>query len=106
MNFDIVIYCLLFLIIPWIKCIAQDSSGPQFNKHISKQQKRQKSNIHGGIANGILFKSVFCYTQSLIEWAGCTMEFDEIVVVLEVCNTAVISFFDFALVVSKFCAID
>ena len=34
------------------------------------------------------------------------MEFDEIVVVLEVCNTAVISFFDFALVVSKFCAID
>jgi len=65
------------------QCIAQDSSGPQFNKHIYKQQKRQKSNIHGGIVNGILFKSVFCYTQSLIEWAGCTMDFDEIVVVLE-----------------------
>ncbi|KAL7509391.1 hypothetical protein ACHAXN_007354 [Cyclotella atomus] len=65
------------------QCTAQDPSGRQFNKHMERKQRRQKSNVHGGIANGILFKSIFSYTECLIEWAGCTMEFDELVVVLE-----------------------
>lgn len=68
----------------FLKCTANDASGEQFNQHIAKQQRRQKSHVHGGIANGVLFKSIFSFTQSLIEWAGCTQEFDEIVVIFEV----------------------
>jgi hypothetical protein len=34
--------------------------------------------------NGVLFKSVFSYTDCLIEWAGCTMAFDELVIIMEV----------------------
>eukprot|EP00804_Cyclotella_cryptica_P030292 CCRYP_019236-RA/>CCRYP_019236-RA protein AED:0.04 eAED:0.04 QI:159/1/1/1/0.66/0.75/4/985/503 len=65
------------------QCISNDPNGKEFSMHIAHQRKRQKSHVLGGIGNGILFKSIFSYTQSLIDWCSCTEEFDSITVILE-----------------------
>jgi hypothetical protein len=43
-----------------------------------------KSHQHGGANNGVLFKSIWSWTRSLVDWAGYTDMFDSIIVILEV----------------------
>ena len=70
------------------QCIANDPNGEIFASELSRQRKRQKScGVGGGGANGlggVLVRSIWDWTESLVEWAGFTEGFDSITVILEV----------------------
>jgi len=66
------------------QCISNDTqNGEAFAMELQKQRKRFKSQTHGGINRGVLIKSIWSWTQSLIEWAKYTTTFNSIVIVLE-----------------------
>ena len=66
------------------QCISNDTTnGEAFAMELQKQRKRFKSQTHGGINRGVLIKSIWSWTQSLIEWAKYTTTFNSIVIVLE-----------------------
>jgi len=66
------------------QCISNDTlNGEAFAMELQKQRKRFKSQTHGGINRGVLIKSIWSWTQSLIEWAKYTTTFSSIVIVLE-----------------------
>jgi len=66
------------------QCISNDTqNGEAFAMELQKQRKRFKSQTHGGINRGVLIKSIWSWTQSLIEWARYTTTFNSIVIVLE-----------------------
>ena len=66
------------------QCISKDPDGEAFALELQKQRKRHKSTHHGGVNRGVLFKSIWSWSQSLVEWAGFTEVFDSIIIVLEV----------------------
>lgn len=66
------------------QCISNDPNGEAFAMELQRQRKRQKSHHHGGANNGVLVRSIWSWTQSLVEWAGFTEAFDSIIVILEV----------------------
>jgi hypothetical protein len=67
------------------QCVSRDSHrGGDFASELRRQRKRTKSHHHGGANNGVLFKSIWSWTRSLVDWAGYTDMFDSIVVILEV----------------------
>ena len=66
------------------QCISNDPNGEAFAMELQRQRKRQKSQNHGGVNRGTLIRSIWSWTQSLVDWAGFTEAFDSIVVILEV----------------------
>jgi hypothetical protein len=67
------------------QCISNDSrGGVDFASELQRQRKRMKSHHRGRANNGVLFKSVWSWTQSMVDWAGYTDMFDSIIVILEV----------------------
>ena len=66
------------------QCISNDPNGEAFALELQRQRKRQKSHHHGGVNRGVLVRSIWSWTESLVEWAGFTEVFDSIVVILEV----------------------
>jgi len=66
------------------QCISKDPNGEAYAMELQKQRKRHKSIHHGGVNRGVLFKSIWSWSQSLVEWAGFTESFDSIIVILEV----------------------
>ena len=68
------------------QCISNDPNGEAFAMELQRQRKRQKSQNHGGVNRGTLIRSIWSWTQSLVDWAGFTEAFDSIVVILEVRN--------------------
>jgi hypothetical protein len=67
------------------QCISNDTRrGEDFASELRRQRKRMKSHHHGGANNGVLFKSIWSWTRSLVDWAGYTDMFDSIIVILEV----------------------
>eukprot|EP00581_Thalassiosira_minuscula_P018207 CAMPEP_0183716596 /NCGR_PEP_ID=MMETSP0737-20130205/10450_1 /TAXON_ID=385413 /ORGANISM="Thalassiosira miniscula, Strain CCMP1093" /LENGTH=878 /DNA_ID=CAMNT_0025945889 /DNA_START=12 /DNA_END=2648 /DNA_ORIENTATION=- len=65
------------------QCLSSDPHGEAYALELQKQKKRHKSNHYGGIHGGVLIRSMWDWTRSLIEWAGGTEVFDSIVVILE-----------------------
>jgi len=65
------------------QCISNDPNGEAFAMELQRQRKRQKSQHHGGVNKGVLVRSIWSWTQSLVEWAGFTEAFYSIVVILE-----------------------
>jgi hypothetical protein len=67
------------------QCISNDTRrGEDFASELRRQRKRMKSHHHGGANNGVLFRSIWSWTRSLVDWAGYTDMFDSIIVILEV----------------------
>jgi hypothetical protein len=67
------------------QCISNDTRrGEDFASELRRQRKRMKSHHHGGANNGRLFKSIWSWTRSLVDWAGYTDMFNSIIVILEV----------------------
>lgn len=71
------------------QCISNDPNGEAFAMELQRQRKRQKSHHHGGVNKGVLIRSIWSWTESLVEWAGFTEAFDSIIVVLEASQTHV-----------------
>lgn len=66
------------------QCLRNDPiHGESYAMELQKQRKRRKSYRYGGVNNGVLVRSIWSWTQSLIDWAGCTESYDSIIVILE-----------------------
>ena len=65
------------------QCISNDPNGDAFATELQRQRKRQKSQHHGGVNRGVLVRSIWSWSTSLVEWAAFTEAFDSIVVILE-----------------------
>ncbi|KAL7543501.1 hypothetical protein ACHAXR_013176 [Thalassiosira sp. AJA248-18] len=65
------------------QCISNDPNGEAFAMELQRQRKRQKSHHHGGVNRGVLVRSIWSWTTSLVDWAAFTEAFDSIVVILE-----------------------
>ena len=65
------------------QCISNDPNGEAFATELQRQRKRQKSQHHGGVNRGVLVRSIWSWSTSLVEWAAFTEGFDSIVVILE-----------------------
>ncbi len=67
------------------QCIKNDHvHGESFAVELQQRQcKRRKSNRYGGVNNGVLVRSIWSWTRSLVDWAGYTESFDSIIVILE-----------------------
>ena len=67
------------------QCIKSDHvHGESFAVELQqRQRKRRKSHRYGGVNNGVLVRSIWSWTRSLVDWAGYTESFDSIIVILE-----------------------
>ena len=68
------------------QCMTNDTRhGEEFASKLQRRRKRVKNNNNGGGAtnNGILVKSCWSYTRSLVDWASTTEMFDSIIVILD-----------------------
>lgn len=66
------------------QCLRNDPiHGESYAIELQQQRKRRKSYRYGGVNNGVLVRSIWSWTQSLIDWAGCTESYDSIIVILE-----------------------
>ena len=68
------------------QCMTNDTRhGEEFASKLQRRRERVKNNNNGGGAtnNGILVKSCWSYTRSLVDWASTTEMFDSIIVILD-----------------------
>lgn len=67
------------------QCMTNDTRhGEEFASKLQRRRKRVKNNNNGGATNnGILVKSCWSYTRSLVDWASTTEMFDSIIVILD-----------------------
>ena len=67
------------------QCITNDPDGEAFAAELQRGRKRRKSSgARRGADDGVLARSVWDWTRSLVDWAGHTEAFDSIIVILEV----------------------
>jgi hypothetical protein len=66
------------------QCIKNDHvHGESFAIELQRMRKRRKSHRYGGVNNGVLVRSIWSWSQSLVDWASYTESFDSIIVILE-----------------------